>query len=197
MEVALKGVKNLFQAMKKKRRNEVKGIKSHLYEIHENTTNSQKRKLSQMNLAMSTKLLKKSRLQKSRSNALPEASVSTVTSFYREMSTERPEKRYHGKKLMTASLRCAYKRFHTEHPDVQCSWGKFAALRPADVVLLSRQQLIGCKCPYCQNVEFIIQSINRKIAMTQVQVADKEALKLDSVYDVLDVECLRNSVTCT
>ena len=131
---------------------------------------------------------------KKRRNLLPDAADHIVKDFFRKITSIRPEKRYHGKRLMTMSLRCAYNKFLSDNPGVRCSWGKFVYLRPEDVILLNRQHLLSCKYPYCQNVEFILQSINKRIALLQFDAAEKDALKLNSVYDVLNaVMCPKSS----
>ena len=66
--------------------------------------------------------------------------------------------------------------------------------RPKDVILLSCHHLITCKCPYSQNVEHLVASLNKKISVLNMTVDDKRELKLYTVYDVLNVVmCSKNS----
>ncbi len=91
---------------------------------------------------------------------------------------------------MSMTVRCAFKKFLNDNKDVCCSWGMFATLRPKKILLLTRYHLATCKCPYCQNVEFVLTAINRKVSSLQIAGTEKSKLKMYTVYDVL------NTVMC-
>lgn len=101
--------------------------------------------------------------------------------------TSEQKKRYRNKNLMSMPVRGAYRTFLQDNPGIQCSRSKFASLRPKDVILLTLQRLSTCKCPYCQTVEFIVLAINKRISMLNLELEEKEKLKLSSVYKALDI----------
>ena len=70
---------------------------------------------------------------------------------------------------MSMSVRQAYKIFVTENSDVKVSLTKFLTMKPKNIILLTRKHHVTCKCPYCQNVEFIMASINRKISLLNLE----------------------------
>ena len=62
-----------------------------------------------------------------------------------------------------------------------------------NIILVTRQRLSTCKCPYGQNVEFILLAINKRISM-QLEAEEIEKLKLHSVHEALDVVmCAKSS----
>ena len=60
-------------------------------------------------------------------------------------------------------------------------------LRPKSIILLTKKHHHTCKCPYCENIEFILESINRKAVVLNLEVPEKQALKLHNVYDALNL----------
>lgn len=60
-------------------------------------------------------------------------------------------------------------------------------LEPKSIILLTKKHHLTCKCPYRQIIEFILESINRKIAVLKLEVPEKQALKLHNVYDALNL----------
>lgn len=98
-----------------------------------------------------------------------------------EISQPRPEKKFKGKRLMRMSLHKAYSIYKGEN-DKAMGFTRFCALRPANVLLLSRSHRFGCQCPYCLNLEMKLDSVNKQLSSHKMK-----SPKCLELYNLLDV----------
>ena len=152
VENTVSGIKTLTSNVYQKRSKEALDIKQQLdhslFTPLRSTEQIVQRSL--LNISRRTMIARKLIQTKKNRDCLPHNDIKQIQSFYHNhrISTERPKKLYKGRRLMTMSVRQAYKLFRQEHANTKCSWTKFATRRPKDVILLSPHHLITCKCPY-------------------------------------------------
>ena len=102
-----------------------------------------------------------------------------VQDFYKssEISTERPELRFRGKRLLMMPLSRVFKKFKIIQTKVKIGFSTFKRLRPKSVMQSRRWH--SCRCTYCVNAELVMAAINRKL------VGKNSTLKIVSVYDLV------------
>ena len=128
LDACIKGVQKLVTSVNQKRSKCAKQARCMVNHMYDGASAKDKKKLASLNLWMSSKVTTRyDLLRKKRSDALPDPLILKIKDFYQEVSNERPEKKYHGKKLMSMSVRCAHKQFLRDNPNVRCSSGKFAS----------------------------------------------------------------------
>ena len=193
VEETIEGVKNLTSSVKKKRSKVLLGVQE-TFSSEMFSKKSTKKSLGKLlNLNRKAKILQKYQIRpkpyQTSLNLSQRDGIRKVQNFYHDprISTERPEKRFSGRRLMSMSIRQVYNLFVQENSAIKISWTKFVTLRPRNIILLKKNHHMTCKCPYCQNVEFILESINRKCANIKTEAEEKILLKLTNVYVVLNV----------
>ena len=102
---------------------------------------------------------------KQRKDVIDEATISQIQSFYRsnEISKPRPEKKFKCHRLMSSSLMSAYHQYNIKFPQSKIGYTKFVALRPPDVIKLTRKHHFTCACVYCINVELKLEKLSEHL----------------------------------
>ena len=158
-------------------------------------------KISRKNLGR-----KRSQNRKTRKDTLPQETKMKVINFYNspQISLERPEVRFRGKRLMAMSNLQAFNLFRKTHLNTSIGLTTFLKLRPKNV-LVFKSYHFNCKYTYCNNIEILLKSINRCISTSPFLVqGSKVEMKLITVYlqEVImcekpagnwfhDVECIK------
>ena len=127
-----------------------------------------------------------SRRSRQISSRIPEETAKAVRRFYMlpKISSERPEVRFRGKRLMCMSVLQAYKLFKAEFKGVKVTHKSFLRLRPKNVIIFKKYHF-NCKCTYCCNIEMLCRSLNGFVSKcSKVPEMEKAKMKKLTVYDV-------------
>ena len=100
------------------------------------------------------------------------------------ISTEQPEVRLKGKRLMMISGLQAFKTFKRGHPDTSLSYSTFLKLYPKNLVPYKPYHF-NCRCTYCNNVEILLKAINRHMGrFASLTPEEKNKIKMLTVYQL-------------
>ncbi|ESO85590.1 hypothetical protein LOTGIDRAFT_155079 [Lottia gigantea] len=135
-------------------------------------------------LGVSKKRLSHPFIRKQRNDSIPTSVKNEVYRFFLlpEISRALPHKRYVTKYgsgyLLLTSLAAAYKLFKKQEPDIKLGFRKFVELKPKQVRLLKKSYWDACVCPYCINISYKLNVLNRYVG---------EEKQLKNEHDLFDM----------
>ena len=101
--------------------------------------------------------------RKKRKDALSEETTADVGGFYERTDFIRtlPQNvtKKGVKKVLECSLTTMYDEFKRDHPDAKVSYSKFVAMKPQNVLPMSKHKFMACLCEYCVNIELKIYAL--------------------------------------
>ncbi|XP_069141742.1 uncharacterized protein [Argopecten irradians] len=116
--------------------------------------------------------------RKRRNDAMPTKTTETVENFYDRTDLVRtlPQNatKKGVKKILECSLLTMYEEFKKDHPHVKISYSKFVAMKPQNVMPMSKNKLMACLCEYCVNVELKIEAMNTLKKQKAARTGDQE-----------------------
>ena len=189
--VLLSGVKDMYSSTKKCSKDAAKLSSSMHSAIIQKLRKSRLCSAASKVLRFNRKLTYRRRLlkRKVRADVVPLETKTKVVQFLcsSAISTERPEVRFKGKRLMMMSALQAFNLFHKTHPGTRLGYSTFLKLFPK-YLLPFKKYHFNCKCTYCNNIEILLKSINRHMgrvdSLTQPMKLRMKAL---TVYDLQEI----------
>ena len=124
----------------------------------------------QVNRKMTSRIRKYGLTRIAHKNKLSNEHKKVVKDFFQrdDISRQLPDKRYatkHGAaRVMQLTLKGAYTLFKKQHPGIKIGFTMFTVCRPPNVRLLNTiSHKDVCMCPYCLNVSYKVQALNRVV----------------------------------
>lgn len=201
-QAVTKGLKETFDKIGKKQSKGARTTRNVLHQIHQRILQKYKLKTyasKQLGITSHGRNNDANKLfqipAKQPSRYLPPNVLNDIKTAFTTSSTERPEKRFRGKRLMKTSLRGAFRHYKQRNLNQVC-WTTFRKHRPTNIKKLSKSHLFVCQCIYCQNIQFKLSAINNKIAMhkNQIQCSNKE--KIADVYQLASAMMCPKEESC-
>lgn len=129
--------------------------------------------------------LKEPNENKSRSDAIPQETVTKVKDYFLhpDVSTPLPHKNKVDKDgkprhIMTKRLKEAYANFKNFNKSTKVVFSKFATMRPKHMKVHSNERMKQCLCEYCLTVELKIKTLKA--------VLNTEGVCLKNKYDIIN-----------